>query len=161
MTATTRALPGASARGQLGDRAMVRLEPRTVTMYRVEWEYDGHQHDPGCEEDGWCATTQDTRRVRVKFFRNKGAAYNWMALRLIFAKRNKLATGIGSSGYPEGCRLCDAETKSLGYNRTEEGPVMCRYHDHGGEYFEQLRTRLRRWLQWRDQRTSSPQEARQ
>lgn len=132
---------------------MVRLEPRTVTMYRVEWEYDGHEFDPGCEEDGYYCTSEPARRCRVKFFRNKGAAYNWMALRLIFAKRNKLATKLGSNGYPEGCTLCDAEAAKPWRGAPDEAPTTaCRYHDHGGEYFEQLRKRLARWLKWRDAR---------
>lgn len=145
---TLRALTAASARGALGDRAMVRLEPRVVTVHRVEWEYDGHQasgdfdHETGCP-----AEIEPCRRVRVKFFRNKGAAYNWMALRLIFARRNELATRLGESGHPEGCRLCDALPA-----RAPDDEPLCRYHEHGGEEFVRIRARLVRWLKWRDAR---------
>lgn len=146
---TLRALTAASARGALGERAMVRLEPRVVTVYRVEWEYDGHQAAREFDyETGCAAEIEPTRRVRVKFFRNKGAAYNWMALRLIFAKRNKLATRLGDNGHPEGCRLCDALPQHR--NDPERGPDQCRYHEHGGEEFERIRRRLARWLKWRD-----------
>jgi hypothetical protein len=147
---TLRALTAASARGELGARAMVRLEPRVVTMYRVEWEYDGHQAVGDFDYETSCGPEiEPARRVRVKFFRNKGAAYNWMALRLIFSKRNKLATRMGDNGHPEGCRLCDA----LPLRGPEDQP-MCRYHEHGGEEFERIRKRLARWLKWRDGRAA-------
>lgn len=150
---TLRALTGASHRGQLGDRSMVRLESRVVTMYRVEWEYDGHQAIGDFDYETGCGPEiEPARRVRVKFFRNKGAAYNWMALRLIFAKRNKLATGIGSNGHPEGCRLCEALPQHP--SDPERGPDQCRYHEHGSEEFERLRKRLARWLKWRDARVA-------
>jgi hypothetical protein len=152
LTAATRELAPSACQGKLGARAMVRLEPRTVTMYRVEWEYDGHRVDHGGEEDGYCVTSEPLRRVRVKFFRNRGAAYNWMALRLIFAKRNKLATRIGDNGYPEGCRLCETMSGPTRAEQEDGYTPICRYHDHGGEYFEALRSRLARWLRWRDQR---------
>ena len=152
MSAQTRELARSSCQGKLGARAMVRLEPRVVTLYRVEWEYDGttaagdFDYETGCPPE-----IEPTRRVRVKFFRSKGAAYKWMALRLIFAKRNKLATSIGGNGYPEGCELCDIEAAKPWRGAPDEAPTgACRYHDHGGEYFEELRARLARWLKWRD-----------
>jgi hypothetical protein len=144
----TRELAASACQGKLGARAMVRLEPRVVTLYRVEWEYDGHQID---FDDGGQTSTGRVRRVRVKAFRNKTAAYRWMALRLIFARRDQLATRILDSGYPGGCRLCDVEGATRGSLASDDdGPWLCRYHDHGGEYFEQLRARLARWLRWRD-----------
>lgn len=149
MSAQTRELARSSCHGKLGDRAMVRLEPRVVTLYRVEWEYDGTQAD---YDEGGFAGNEPVRRLRVKAFRNKGSAYKWMALRLIFAKRNKLATTVNAKGYPDGCSLCSAEVARVGYSSDEDGPVVCRYHDHGGEHLEQLRARLARWLKWRDSR---------
>ena len=142
-----RLLSEASHVGKLGDRSMVRLDPRVVKLYRVEWEYDGQWAADFDYETGAPAEPEPVRRVRVKHFRNRGAAYKWMALRLIFAKRDKLPTGIGSNGYPSGCRLCDALPR-----RGPEDQPMCRYHDHGGDEFERLRTRLARWLRWRDSR---------
>jgi hypothetical protein len=147
-----RELARSKQQGQLGDRAMVRVRAVPAVLHRVEWEYDGYQTNWNPDGINASETSEEpVRRLRVKFFRSRGAAYNWMALRLIFAKRNKLATRIGSNGYPDGCRLCDIEAARPYCGAPDEAPTAaCRYHDHGGEHFVLLRSRLARWLMWRD-----------
>lgn len=140
-------LTGAACRAELGAPARVSLTRKVRTCYRVEWEYDGHRVDFGSPfaSEEYEVDVVPERRVRVRHFYSKHAAYRWMALRLIFARRDKLATGMSAKGHPEGCRLCDAMP-----SHPEDGPGFCRYH--GGDGFEELRDRMARWLRWRDSR---------
>lgn len=139
-------LTGAYCRGKLGDPARVSLTSKVCPRYRVEWEYDGHRWHSGDESDGFYSCMEPERRVRVRHFYRRDAAYRWMAMRLIFAKRDSLATGTNEKGYPSGCSLCDAMP-----SHHEDGPELCRYH--GGDGFEELTKRLARWLRWRDEAT--------
>lgn len=120
-------------------RARVSIRPVVRRQFRVEWEYDGRSLEWD-EEDG--PGYVPARRTRVRHVNSLATAYRMAAMRLIFSKRDTLATGTDSRGYPSGCRLCD-ETHG-----GPEDPGFCRYH--GGDGFEELRKRLARWLRWRD-----------
>lgn len=129
-----------SIEGELGDRPRVTIRRVVRVQYRLEWEYDGTSlaHDSETNE----GYAEPVRKAKARYVSSSAVAYRMAAMRLIFAKRDKLATGASDKGYPMGCRLCDVET---GWN--EEQP-QCRYH--GGDGFEVLRKRLARWLRWRD-----------
>ncbi len=124
--------------GKLGDRPRVTIRRVVRVQYRLEWEYDGWEWGAGEEDYELCAT----RRSKARFVSSAAVAYRMAAMRLLFAKRDKLATGKNEEGYPSGCRLCDEEP-----SHPEEMP-QCRYH--GGDGFDVLRKRLARWLRWRD-----------
>lgn len=128
--------------GKLGDRARVTIRRVVRVQYRLEWEYDGTTlgYDLLADEE-YC---EPVRKSKARHVNSAAVAYRMAAMRLIFAKRDRLATGKGDNGYPSGCRLCDALPQQHG----DEGPVLCRYHGGGG--FEELRKRLARWLRWRD-----------
>lgn len=119
----------------LGARARVVVLKVVRTTYRLEWEYDGHRYGvEGAEPD---------RRRTVRTYFNRSASYRAAALRLIFSRRDKLATGHDGIR-PTGCRLCDAAPYD------PEQPEQCRYH--GGAGFDELVKRLAGWLMWRDGR---------
>ncbi len=119
----------------LGAPPRVHVTKVVRTMYRVEWEYDGYEIVGEGE-------VERRRKRKSHHTLARAVAYRQAALRLIFSYRDVLATGMQDSGYPSGCRLCEA---------TAGGPEdypQCRYH--GGPGFEELRDRLARWLMWRD-----------
>ena len=128
-----------------GAPARVSVTKVVRTQYRLEWEYDG---------SGW-ATPSETgedwdrvpeRKRRVRFVTSRASAYRMAAMRLIFARRDKLATGVNAQGYPSGCSACD-DIPPQKYDGYDE-PVGCRYH--GGNGFDEIVARLARWLRWRD-----------
>lgn len=124
--------------GKLGEPARVSIKRVVRVQYRLECEFDGWEFGYGEEDYELVAA----RRSKVRFVSSANVAYRMAAMRLIFAKRDKLATGKNDKGYPAGCSLCDATTGG------PEDPGLCRYH--GGDGFEALRKRLARWLRWRD-----------
>lgn len=126
--------------GKLGDRPRVTITRVVRVQYRLEWEYDGTAHGYSFSTDEY--ETEPERKSKARFVGSAAVAYRMAAMRLIFAKRDKLATGRNDKGYPDGCRLCDSTPHG-----PEEMP-QCRYH--GGDGFERLRKRLARWLRWRD-----------
>jgi hypothetical protein len=118
--------------GNVDDPVRVSLRALVRTTYRVEWEYDGSDYD----EDG---QPNPRRKVQVRSFFSKGAAYQWIARKLIFVRRDKLAKGPDSP-----CSLCEA----MPAWDPENGPALCRYHDTVS--FHAIARRLARWLRWRD-----------
>ena len=124
----------------LGSPAVVSIRRVVREQYRVEWERDGTTYD---HEDMAYAPK---RKRSVRFVARKSTAYRMAALRLIFARRDTLATGVDGRGYPAGCSNCGA-TPPYG---PEDQPT-CQYH--GGEGFDVLVARLARWLRWRDERS--------
>lgn len=126
--------------GKLGDRPRVCIRRVERVQYRLEWEFDGRTVEFDSETGAY--EPEPARKAKARFVNSASVAYRMAAMRLIFAKRDKLATGTGAKGYPDGCRLCDKTTCG-----PEEMP-QCRYHGGGG--FEVLRKRLARWLRWRD-----------
>lgn len=130
--------------GMLGDRPRVTIRRVVRVQYRLEWEFDGQRVDYDAETGAY--EPEPARKSKARFVSSAAVAYRMAAMRLIFAKRDKLATGTSAKGYPDGCRLCD---------ETPCGPdemPQCRYH--GGDGFEELRNRLARWLRWRDSVTN-------
>ncbi len=125
------------ALGALGDRPRVNIRRVVRVQYRIEFEFDGWEHDMDGDY-----TLVPCRRSKARFVSSAAVAYRMAAMRLIFSKRDRLATGKNDKGYPGGCRLCDATPSE------PEDPGLCRYH--GGDGFEVLRKRLARWLRWRD-----------
>lgn len=128
----------------LGSPPRVTVTKVVRTSYRLEWEYDGHTFH--YDENVGLAEYEPTRHVRSRYVQSRAVAYRMAAMRLIFAKRDKLATGRGDKGHPAGCRLCGPVVIEDGLEVREGGP--CRYH--GGEAMDLLRDRLARWLRWRD-----------
>jgi hypothetical protein len=122
--------------GKLGAiRRVVRVQ------YRLEWEYDGISSGYGSEDEPF--ESEPVRKAVVRHVNSAPVAYRMAAMRLIFVKRNDLATGLDAKGFPSGCSLCDAIPLC---GPEDEG--LCRYH--GGVGFAVLRKRLARWLRWRD-----------
>lgn len=122
----------------LGAPSRVAVRKVVRTTYRLEWEYDGVTP---VGEYGEQPEMKPVRRRTVKTYFSRPAAYRAAALRLIFGKRDRMATGrdgIKSTG----CRACAAA-----YCGPEE-PDQCRYH--GGPGFDELVERLAGWLRWRD-----------
>lgn len=106
--------------------------------YRVEWEFDGLRMVGDAYDDP--PEFEPDRRLKVETFFSKHAAYRWAAMRLIFSRRDKLATG--RDGFKStGCRLCAVQP----YHPEEE--PRCRYH--GGDGFERLVERLTSFLKYR------------
>ena len=136
------------SRGQapLGAPPRVTVKRIMRPTYRLEWEFDGVKAAAGWSpEDGDPDFVPD-RRTKVITFFSRSAAYRAAAMRLIFSKRDKLATG--RDGYKvTGCLACDATPPDY-----EDGSHFCRYH--GGDGFDRLLERLARWLQWRDARSA-------
>ena len=130
--------------GKLGDRPRVTIRRVVRVQYRLEWEFDGRQHD--YDPDVGYGGFEPVRKAKSRYVSSAAVAYRMAAMRLIFAKRDKLATGENEKGYPSGCLLCDETTCG-----PEEMP-QCRYH--GGDGFDELRKRLARWLRWRDSVTA-------
>ncbi len=126
----------------LGSPVSVTIRKVVRTQYRVDWEYDGFgfrwDQDTGAEYP-------PQRKKKVRFVNRKSDAYRIAALRLIFAKRDRYATGRDDKGRPVDCLLCDERPREYEYEERQP----CRYH--GGDAFESLRDRLARWLMWRDQ----------
>lgn len=114
--------------------------------YRLEWEFDGVQASAGWSPKDGDPDFVPARRLRVRTYFSRPAAYRAAAMRLIFSKRDKLATG--RDGFKvTGCRACDAVTPDY-----EDGTHFCRYH--GGDGFEDLVERLTQRLMWRDARAT-------
>lgn len=126
--------------GKLGDRARVTIRRVVRVQYRLEWEYDGVSVGYDLLEDREYGTP--ARKAKARYVSSAAVAYRMAAMRLIFAKRDKLATSTSDNGYPTGCSLCGVTPGG------PEDPGLCRYH--GGDGFEYLRKRLARWLRWRD-----------
>lgn len=133
----------------LGTRARVTIRRVVRVQYRLEWEYDGWEWsgDYSFETDLDDSELVLARRLKSRYVCSAAVAYRMAAMRLIFAKRDRLATGKNDKGYPSGCTACDATPSH------PEDPGRCRYH--GGDGFEELRKRLARWLRWRDSISTS------
>ncbi len=125
----------------LGTRPRVTIRRVVRVQYRLEWEYDGSEH--AWDEETGSHWRDPVRRVRSRYVLSAATAYRMAAMRLIFARRDKFATGTDEKGHPVGCTICEAKRP-----RHPEDDALCRYH--GGEGFEVLRKRLARWLRWRD-----------
>lgn len=122
----------------LGTRARVTISRVVRVQYRLEWEFNGWEWGMGDEDYDLVRA----RRSKARYVSSAAVAYRMAAMRLIFAKRDQLATSKNDKGYPSGCSLCDATPSH------PEDAGQCRYH--GGDGFEELRKRLARWLRWRD-----------
>ncbi len=130
----------------LGSPSRVAITKVVRATYRLEWEFDGFDvfHDGGV--DGGYPDIEPARKRRVRTFFSRPAAYRAAAMRLVFARRDKLATGREGLR-ATGCRRCDATTPSY-----QDGAAFCKYH--GGDGFIELIERLAARLMWRDRRTS-------
>lgn len=128
--------------GELGYRPRVTIRRVVRVQYRLEWEFDGWEHF--WEEETGSSGSEPVRKAKVRHVNSAATAYRMAAMRLIFAKRDKLATGVDEKGYPSGCNLCAELPNRYG----SDSLVQCQYH--GGDGFEKLRKRLARWLRWRD-----------
>lgn len=124
----------------LGSPPRVVIRKVVRTQYRLEWEWDGWVGD--YDDETGARDYEPARKRKVRHVNTAATAYRMAAMRLIFAKRDTLATGF--DGRPTGCSLCDVAPHG------PEDPPLCRYH--GGDGFEQLRSRLARWLRWADSR---------
>jgi hypothetical protein len=131
----------------VGAAARVTITKVMRTTYRLEWEFDGVKLAADYEPTDGDPEFEPDRRMKVRTFFNRRAAYRAAAIRLIFSKRDKLATG--REGFKAiGCRACDVAPHD------PEEPPQCRYH--GGDGFETLVERLAAWLMWRDARRDAP-----
>lgn len=114
--------------------------------YRLEWEFDGVKASAGWSPEDGDPDFVPARRLKVRTYFSRSAVYRAAAMRLIFSKRDKLATG--RDGFKvTGCRACDAVAPDY-----EDGSHFCRYH--GGDGFEELIERLAQRLMWRDARAT-------
>lgn len=117
-------------------RVVIRKVVRT--QYRLEWQYDGREYYAHGDY------FEGNRKQRTRYVSSIKRAYRMAALRLIFVRRDQIATGTNEKGFPSGCAICDAATGS------PEDQPHCRYH-YGPE-FDRLVARLARWLCWADSR---------
>jgi len=130
----------------LGSPPRVTVKRIMRPTYRLEWEFDGLKM--AAEQSGLCDEPdfEPDRRLKVKTYFSRSAAYRAAAMRLIFSKRDRLATD--QEGFKmTGCRACEMVTPDY-----EDGSHFCRYH--GGDGFEELIERLVQRLMWRDARAS-------
>jgi hypothetical protein len=134
-------------RAPLGAPSRATVKKVVRTTYRLEWEFDGVTFTLPLPEDG-PPEAVPSRRLKVRTFFSRSAAYRAAAMRLIFAKRDKLATGREDGWKLIGCRRCDVTPPDY-----EDGSHFCKYH--GGDGFDRLLERLARWLMWRDGRNAS------
>jgi hypothetical protein len=133
----------------LGARARVTVTKVVRTSWRIEWEYDGRQSF--WEEASHSMETEPVRRRRVRHMQGRGVAYRAAAMRLIFSRRDRYArvTEKGMDSMQTICTLCDDAPI---IHRDGEAPDLCKYHDETS--VERLRSRLARWLLWRDTRAT-------
>lgn len=126
----------------LGSPPRVTVKRIMRPTFRLEWEFDGVKLAGDYAATDGAPEFEPDRRMKVRTFFSRSAAYRAAAMRLIFSKRDKLATG--RDGFKViGCRACDATPADY-----EDGSHFCRYH--GGDGFEELVERLTKRLLWRD-----------
>ena len=128
----------------LGSPARVSVTKIVRTSWRIEWEYDGMSSF--WEEASHSMEAESVRRRRVRHMQGRGVAYRAAAMRYIFVRRDRYAKEV-VDGKRQGCTLCDCAPI---VHRDGEAPDLCRYHDD--DSVERLRSRLARWLLWRDTR---------
>lgn len=135
--------------GEVGDPPRFELVRRVRPTFRVAFEYDGTR--TGDESDGFAS--EPVRRVVKRTFLSRVSAYRWLARRMIFARRDRYATGPVPAGekYPP-CSLCETSPAPDRYASHWESyePPGCKYHQDTS--FRRLEARLSRWLMWRDSR---------
>lgn len=131
----------------LGAPARVNVTKVVRTSWRIEWEYDGCSSF--WEEASHSMESEPVRRRRVRHMQGRGVAYRAAAMRYIFVRRDRYAKEVLSDGKRAGCRLCESAPIR---HRSGEAPDLCKYHD--GDSVERLRSRLARWLLWRDTRAA-------
>jgi hypothetical protein len=121
--------------------------------YRLEWEFDGVKAAASWSPEDGDPDFEPARRLKVRTYLSRSAAYRAAAIRLIFSKRDKL--GTGRDGFKvTGCRACDLVAPNY-----EDGTAFCRYH--GGDGFDELVERLARWLKHRDMVREAAEDYRQ
>lgn len=133
----------------LGAPARVTVTKVVRTSWRIEWEYDGRAWIGDPETGG---EFEPARKQRVRHMQSRAVAYRAGAMRLIFSRRDRHSKGFADDGKSTGCMLCDSAPIIY---RDGEAPDLCKYHDDTS--VERLRSRLARWLFWRDARAAHVQ----
>lgn len=131
----------------LGAPARVSVTKVVRVSWRIEWEYDGRQ--TFWEEASHSMEAEPVRRRRVRHMQGRNVAYRAAAMRYIFVRRDRYAKEVLNDGKRAGCTLCDSAPI---IHRDGEAPDLCKYHDDTS--VELLRSRLARWLLWRDTRAA-------